>query len=99
MNANRSEYLALKRLKENADYKFLEMKWLLVISDIQKLRDKAAAGASEGNWRYYAGQEKGAQRIVMALDEAILKLEAEDQALIDESKYDDLLNEIRGGNK
>lgn len=93
----REEYLALKRLENNPDYKILESKWFYVVSEIQKDRDKAASRPSEGNWKYYAGQEKGAQRIVTALMLAIQDLEAKDAELIDETKYDSLLNEIRGG--
>lgn len=96
---SRSEYLALVRLRENPDYQVLQGKWLFLISEIEKARDAAASRPSEGNWKYYAGQEKGAKRIVMALELAIKDLETQDQDLVDEGKYDDLLNEIRGGKK
>jgi hypothetical protein len=97
--SNRAEYLALTRLKANPDYQVLEGKWLYVISRIELEADKAANKNGESNWRYYAGQRKGAQAIILSLDLAIKDLELKDDALADETKYDDLLNEIRGEKK
>lgn len=93
---NRSEYMALKRLENNADYKILEFRWLSLISEIEKSRDNSAARGQESAWRYFAGQEKGAKRMVTALSARIIELEELDKELVDESKYDELLNEIRG---
>lgn len=88
--------MALKRLENSPDYAILQAKWLYVVSEIQKARDSAATRGQESAWRYYAGQEKGAQRIILALGLAIADLEAQDKELVDESKYDSLLQEIRG---
>lgn len=97
--SNRAEYVALKRLETNPDYQALQSLWLFTVSKIQKSRDTAAAKGQESAWRYYAGQEKGAQDIVMALSLRIAELESLDEELVEESKYDDLLKEIRGEGK
>lgn len=94
--SDRSDYLALTRLRENPDYKILTGRWLYLISEIEKSRDKAASRPSEGNWKYFAGQEKGAKLVMLALELAIKDLEEKDAELVDESKYNDLLKEIRG---
>lgn len=94
--SDRAEYMALKRLESNPDFAVLQGKWMFLVSEIQKSRDNAASRGQEGAWRYFAGQEKGAQRIVLALTMAIADLEAKDQELVDETKYDSLLEEIRG---
>lgn len=94
--SGRAEYLALKRLESNSDYQVLQGKWLYLISEIEKARDKAASKPSEGNWKYFAGQEKGAKIIVNALVLAIKDLEEKDEELIAESKYENLLREARG---
>lgn len=96
MNNLRAEYVALKRLENNPDFAVLQGKWLYLVSEIQKSRDNAASRGQESAWRYFAGQEKGAQRIILALAAAIADLEAQDKELVDESKYDTLLEEIRG---
>lgn len=97
--SNRAEYLALTRLINNADYKVLEAKWMYLISKMETSRDNAAARGQEGAWRYYAGQEKGAKTIMMALMLAIRDLEEQDEELASEKKYDSLLDEIRGERK
>lgn len=97
--SNRAEYIALCRLQNNPDFKVLESRWLYLISEIEKSRDSAAARGQESAWRYFAGQEKGAKRMATALALAIADLESKDKELVDESKYDELLNEIRGAAK
>lgn len=94
--SDRQEYMALCRLKNNPDYQTLMAKWLYLVSKIETSRDNAAARGQESSWRYFAGQEKGCKTIMMALDLAIKDLETKDADLVDESKYGDLLNEIRG---
>lgn len=94
--SDRQEYMSLCRLRENPDYQVLVNKWLYSLSKIQTSRDNAASRGQEGAWRYFAGQEKGAQTIMMALELAIKDLEEKDQELVNESKYDSLLSEIRG---
>lgn len=93
MNA---EYLALMRLSNNPDYKVLEAIWLHHLNVIEKSRDNAAQKGSETAWRYHAGQEKGAKRIVTALQAAILDMEAKEEGLAEEHRYDTLLSEIKG---
>lgn len=97
--SNRAEYLALKRLQSNPDYQVLVGKWMYLVSEIEKSRDRAASRSNESAWRYSAGQEIGAKKIVLALELAIKDLETKDEELADESKYDELLTEIRGEKK
>lgn len=96
---NRAEYLALTRLKNNPDYQVLVTKWLYLISKIEDQRDKSASKASEGNWKYFAGQEKGAKIMMMALDLAIKDLEAQDANLVEESNYEKIVDEVIHGRK
>lgn len=73
MSASR---LALfKSLKNNPAYKELQFLWLEDISEIEAKRDVSASRGQESAWRYAAGQEKGAKKIVTRLDEEIMRLE------------------------
>lgn len=97
--SDRAEYMALKRLENNPDYQILQAKWAYVVSEIQKSRDNAAARGQESAWRYFAGQEKGAQRIVLSLALAMADLESKDAELADESSYSKIVDEVINGRK
>lgn len=95
----KAEYMALMRLMNNPDYKVLEAIWTHHLTAVEKSRDNAAARGTESAWRYYAGQEKGAKKIITALPAAMLAMESEDSELVGEAKYESLLQEITNGEK
>jgi len=93
---NRADYLALMRLKNNPDFQVLQGRWVYKLSQIQTARDNAAARGQEGAWRYYAGQEKGAQIILLSLDMAIKELESDNEEVEASGKYKEIVDELLG---
>lgn len=77
----------------------LEALWLLQISEIEQARDKCASKATtkaESDWRYMAGQEKGFKLAMMKAKMALAEMELANENETAESRYDKLLEEIKG---
>lgn len=95
----RAEYLALVRLSTSEDYKVLEAIWMHHITVMEKKCDIAGQKGNDSSWRYWVGQLKGAKTIMTAMQAAILDMEAKEEGLAEEAKYESLLQEIKGERK
>lgn len=94
----RSEYLALRGMKEHPGYAILCALWAEQFVKIEKAVDSAAARGADSAWRYWAGQAKGFKFCVTAIDRALAAMEIaqEDERQESTSPIDKLMAEARG---
>jgi len=98
MTEKAKDLVLLTALKSHPAYKRLQELWLEDISEIETKRDLSAARGQESAWRYWAGQEKGAKRLMVRLDIEIerLKEEGADPSNAPSEIIEKLLSEARG---
>lgn len=93
----KNEYLALKQLEKSDGYAVLCALWMEQVTKIEKARSTAASRGSESAWRFHAGREEGFKLAMTQMDRAIKDMEAQDQEMAGEARFDALIQEIRGG--
>jgi hypothetical protein len=93
------DYELLTKLKNDEGYKRLMVLWLEEVTEIESRRDSAAQRGQESAWRYAAGMEKGAKRMMMLLDIEIARMEKEGGEFLEEPSdvINRLLAEVKPG--
>jgi hypothetical protein len=95
-----SDYFDLKQLQNSQGYQKLLALWAHEYAMLMIGLQRAAAKGQESNWRYYAGQLKGADLMTGQLERALVQMEKEGE--VDNQGTNDieeLLKQARGDTK
>ena len=94
-----SDYYDLKNLQNSLGFQKLQALWAHEGARVMESTLKSAAKGQESAWRYYAGQMKGFDLAITHLNRALLQMEKEGEAELENSgqqSTEDLLRELRG---